>query len=91
MHFLEPARFLNAPDLVGRKVNILYHPSLAERPPPTSAVYIPVGVWALKQPLCSHLHKITNEPVDYMALGPYDFARLFWAQNFMAQPFQWPA
>jgi len=36
-------------------------------PPPTTAV------WALKQPLCSHLHKITNEPVDYMALGPYDF------------------
>ena len=32
-----------------------------------------VGVWALKQ-LCSHLHKITNEPVFYMALAPYEFA-----------------
>jgi hypothetical protein len=32
-----------------------------------------VGFWALKQPLCSHLHKITNEPVFYMALAPYDF------------------
>ena len=62
--FLEPARFLNAPDLAGCKVNVLYDPGLAERPPPpTPAVYIPVGVWALKQPLCSHLHKITNESV----------------------------
>ena len=32
-----------------------------------------VGVWAMKQPFCSHLHKITNEPV-FMALAPYDFA-----------------
>ena len=40
----------------------------------TPAVYIPVGVWALKQPLCSHLHKITNVPVFYMVLAPYDFA-----------------
>ena len=63
MHFLEPARFLNVLDLEGCKVNVLYDPGLAERPPPTSAVYIPVGVWALKQPLCYHLHKITNEPV----------------------------
>jgi len=56
MLFLEPARFLNALDLVGRKVDVLYIPGLAERPPPTPAVYIPLGVWALKQPLCSHLH-----------------------------------
>ena len=55
--------------LAGCKVNVLYAPGLAARlPPPTTAV------WALKQPLCSHWHKITNEPVDYMALGPYDFA-----------------
>ena len=63
MHCLEPARFLNAPDLVGCKINVLYDPGIAERPLPTPAVYIAVGVWALKQPLCSHLHKITNEPV----------------------------
>ena len=29
--------------------------------------------WALKQPLCSHLHKITNEPFFYMAHASYDF------------------
>ena len=62
MHFLEPARFLNAPDLAGREVKVLYDPGLAERPHPTPAVYIPLGVWVLKQPVCSHLHKITNEP-----------------------------
>jgi len=61
-----------------------------------------VGVWALKQPVCSHLHKITNEPVFYMALALYDFAvgqRHYlsnwkgWAMKvstFMAQPFQLP-
>ena len=63
MHFLEATLFLNAPVLAVRKVNVQQDP-----PPP------PTAVWALKQPLCSHLHKITNEPVDYMALGPYDFA-----------------
>jgi len=54
--------------------------------------------------LCSHLHKITNEPVFYMALAPYDFdvgQRYYlghwkgWAMKvstFIAQPpFQWPA
>jgi len=67
--------------------------------PPTPAVYIPVGVWALKQPISSHLHKITNEPLDYMALAPNDFAagqrhcldhKKGWAmkvETFMAQPF----
>ena len=45
-----------------------------QRDPPTPAVYKRVGVWDLKQPLCSYLHKITNKPVDYMALAPYDFA-----------------
>ena len=69
MHFLEPAQFINAPDLLGHKVNVLYNPGLAERPPPTSAVYIPVGVWALKQPLCSHLQKITNETVFVQLFG----------------------
>ena len=40
-HFLELARFLNALDLAGRKVNVLYDPGLAaRRPPPTTAVYI---------------------------------------------------
>ena len=33
MHFLEPAQFINAPDLAGCKVNVLYNPGLAERPP----------------------------------------------------------
>ena len=54
MHFLEPTQFLNAPDLSGRKVN-----ACTLRPA--------VRGWALKQPLCSHLHKITNEPVFYGA------------------------
>ena len=34
MHFLEPARFLNAPDLAWHKVNVLYEPALAQRPAP---------------------------------------------------------
>jgi len=34
MHFLQPARFLNTPDLAGRKVNVLYDPGLSDRPPP---------------------------------------------------------
>ena len=34
MHFLEAARFLNAPVLAGRKVNVLYTPGLAARLPP---------------------------------------------------------
>ena len=59
MHFLEAAWFLNAPVLAGCKVNFTLRPG--------------VGVWALKQPLCSHLHKITNEPDFYMALAPYAF------------------
>ena len=37
--------------------------------------YIPVGVWALKQPMCSHLHKNSNQTVDYMALGFMSFLR----------------
>ena len=48
MPSLEPAQFLlNAPDLAGRKVNVLYDPGLAERPP-TPAVYILVGVCTVK-------------------------------------------
>ena len=39
MHFLEPARFLNAPDLAGRKVNVLYDLGLAERPPHSSCLH----------------------------------------------------
>ena len=34
MHFLEATQFLNAPVLAGRKVNRLYTPGLAARPPP---------------------------------------------------------
>ena len=40
-HFLEPAQFLNAPDLAGRKVNVLYDPGLAARPHPPTANYTP--------------------------------------------------
>ena len=69
MHFLEAAQFLNDQVLARRKVNVLYAPGLTVRLPPTTAV------WALKQPLCSHLHKITNEPVDYMVLAPYVLLR----------------
>ena len=53
MHFLEPARFLNAPDLAGCKGYFM---------PGCGSLCPALGVWALKQ-LCSHLHKITNEPV----------------------------
>ena len=61
MHFLEPARFLNAPGLAGYKVNVLCDPGLAKRPPPLhTRAYMCLG---LKQPLCYHLHKIMNEPV----------------------------
>ena len=38
MHFLEPPRFLNGPDLVGPKVNGLYDLGLAERPPHSSCL-----------------------------------------------------
>ena len=31
MHFLEPSGFLNAPDLAGRKVHLLYAPQNARR------------------------------------------------------------
>ena len=69
MHFIEAARFLNPLVLAGSKVNVIYAPGL------TARLLLPTtAVWALKQPLCSHLYKITNEPVDYMVLGPYDFA-----------------
>ena len=34
MYFLEPAQFRNAPDLAGRKLNVLNNPGLAKRPPP---------------------------------------------------------
>ena len=34
MHFLEATQFLNAPALAGCKVNVLYGPGLAQRPPP---------------------------------------------------------
>ena len=53
MHYLKPTQFLNTPDLAGRKVNV-------------GTLRPAVGVWALKQPLCSHLHKITNEPVFFI-------------------------
>jgi len=33
MHFLEAGRFLNTPVLAGRKVNVLYGPDLAQKPP----------------------------------------------------------
>ena len=35
MHFLGPTQILNAPDLTGQKVNVLYDTGLAQRPPPT--------------------------------------------------------
>ena len=38
MHFLEPTRFLNAPDLAGCKVNVLYDPGLAKRPTHSSCL-----------------------------------------------------
>ena len=66
MHFLEGIWFPNAPDLAGHKVNNVYFTHRC------GSLWTAVGVWALKQ-LCSHLHKITNEPVFYMALAPYDF------------------
>ena len=68
MHFLEAARFLNALVLAEHKVNARPWFSSETPPSPTTAVRV------LKKPLCSHFHKITYEPVDYMALGRYDFA-----------------
>ena len=65
MHFLELARFLNTLHLAGHKVKGSIMPHCRSFHPA-------VGVWALK-PLFSHLHKNTNVPVFYMALGPYDF------------------
>ena len=38
MHFLEPAQFLKAPDLAGRKVNLLYTPQFTLRPAKVSCV-----------------------------------------------------
>ena len=67
MHFLEAARFFNTPDLAGRKVNAGRKVYFTPR---CGSLHLAVGVWALKQ-LCSHLHKITNEHVFYMALAPY--------------------
>ena len=44
MHFLEAARFLKALVLAGRKVNVLYVPGLAERPPPSTTASGPQKV-----------------------------------------------
>ena len=63
---LSRTRFLNAPGLAGRKVNLLYAPLWVFTPS--------CGCLGPEQQLCSHLHKIINEPVFYMVLGPYDFA-----------------
>ena len=65
MHFLEFARFLNTLRLAGHKVKGYIIPRCWSFHPT-------VGVWVLK-PLFSHLHKNTNEPIFYLALGPYDF------------------
>ena len=40
MHILEPARFLNALDLAGHKVNVLYAPPTTLRPANNHAVLI---------------------------------------------------
>ena len=69
MHFLEPAQFLNAPDLAGHKVNAghkVYFTACC------GSVRPAVGVLALKK-LCSHLHKITNEPVFLYGDAPFYF------------------
>ena len=64
MHFLEAPGFLNAPVVAGRKVNYTLCPGFSTETP-THFTPGPYSVWALKQPLCSHLHKITNEPIFY--------------------------
>ena len=110
MHFLEPARFLNTPYLVGQKINLLSAPLWVLGPETTTlrpyshTEIEAVGSWFSLESrdtlysywlnskenqdfspyldfcrlseyrLCSHMHKITNEPVFYMALTPYDFA-----------------
>ena len=65
MHFLEIARFLNAPHFGGHKVKGYFTPRCWSLRPA-------VGVWALK-PLFSHLHKNTNEPVSLYGAWPLWF------------------
>ena len=72
MHFLEPARFLNAPYSAGRKDNLLYDPGLAQRPPPTAhqgrKVFGPRNNHSVL--ICI---KLPMNLLFYMALAPYDF------------------
>jgi len=48
MHFLEAGQFLNALVLAGPKVNVLYGPGLAQRPPPPTPHQGREVFWALK-------------------------------------------
>ena len=58
MHFHEPARFLNALDLAGRKVNVIYSPLWV------------FGPWNNSVLICI---KLSMNLFVYMALAPYDF------------------
>ena len=84
MHFLEPAWFLNTLDLAGSKVNVLYNPGLAEKPPLQLFTYLWVfGPWNNHSVLiCIKLPM--NLFFFYMALAPYDLLRgkdITWAMK----------
>ena len=72
MYFLEPARFLNAPDLAGHKVNVLYDPGLAETPPTPHQDRKVFGPWNNHSVLICI--KLPKNLYFYTALAPYDFA-----------------
>ena len=78
MHFLEAARFLNAPDLVGRKVNFT---------PRFGSLGLAVGVWALKQ-LCSQYQLFWGQIALAVARA---FSGPKKVSFFRARPFQLPA
>ena len=75
MHFLEAARFLNAPVFAGRKLNELYDPGLAARLPPHYSFYSCSKVFG---PCNNHSVLICIKlPMNLffsMGLAAYDFA-----------------
>ena len=77
-HFLEDARFPKALGFSEALSNLLLYAlaKSADRVPPPPG-WGPWSVRALKQPLCSHLYKNTNQTVEYMALGFMIFMRGF--------------
>jgi len=68
MHFLEAPQFLNARDLARYKINVGHKVNAGRKVyfrPRCGSLHPAVGVLALKQ-FCSHLQKITTEPVFFL-------------------------